>query len=290
MKASEKAEALIEALPYLQKFRNKVMVIKYGGAAMENEGLIESVLRDIIFLEAVGINPVVVHGGGKAITRAMKDSGLTATFIDGLRVSDKESMKVIEKTLAEEINPSIVKKMVQFGGKAKGVPGRTVLEAKKIEYRDAKTNQSIDLGFVGDITKVRADVLKKSIAAEEVPVISPIAEDGKGQVYNINADIAASEIAQALKAYKIIYLSDVNGIMRDPSRPDSTISTLTIGQIDQLKKEGVLDGGMLPKVDSAVKALNNGVEKVHFLDGRIPHSLLLEIFTDAGIGTEITSS
>jgi acetylglutamate kinase len=288
MKEASQAEALIEALPYMQKFRGQTMVVKYGGAAMDNENLVESVLRDIVFMEAVGINPVIVHGGGKAITRAMKASGLAAVFVDGLRVSDEKSMALIEKTLSEEINPSIVEKIISLGGRAAGFSGKQVLKAKKMEYRNAKTGEPADLGFVGDITGVEVKPLQAVLARETVPVISPIARDAEGQVYNINADVAAGEIAQALQAHKILYLSDVNGVMRDPQRIDSTISTLNLEQIAQLKKEGIIDGGMIPKVDSAAKALQNGVQKAHFLDGRIPHSLLLEIFTDAGIGTEIT--
>lgn len=283
------AATLIEALPYIQQFRGKTIVIKYGGAAMENDALVEGVLRDIVFLEAVGINPVLVHGGGKAITRAMKERGVIAKFIDGLRVSDAESMDVIEKTLSGEINPGIVNAINKLGGKARGFSGKEVLIARKMEYRTAKTGESVDLGFVGDILGVDTGPLRDAVRAEVMPVISPLARDGDGRVYNINADVAAGEIAQALKAYKIIYLSDVNGVLRDFKDPQSTISTLTIAEIDELKKQGIIDGGMLPKVDSAIEALRHGVQKVHFLDGRIPHSLLLEVFTDAGVGTEITA-
>lgn len=289
MNESLKAATLIEALPYLQQFRGKTIVIKYGGAAMENEALVEGVLRDIVFLEAVGINPVLVHGGGKAITRAMKERGVTAKFIDGLRVSDAESMEVIEKTLSAEINPGIVDSINKLGGKAKGYSGKEVLISRKMEYHRAKTGELVDLGFVGDIVGVDTGPLREAIAAEVMPVISPLARDGDGKVYNINADVAAGEIAQALKAYKIIYLSDVNGVLLDYKDPQSTISKLTIADIDELKAKGIIDGGMLPKVDSAVEALRKGVHQVHFLDGRMEHSLLLEVFTDAGVGTEITA-
>ncbi|PAW78246.1 MAG: acetylglutamate kinase [Verrucomicrobia bacterium Tous-C9LFEB] len=284
-----KAATLIEALPYIQQFRGQTVVIKYGGAAMENEALVEGVLRDVVFLEAVGINPVLVHGGGKAITRAMKERGVVAKFIDGLRVSDAESMDVIEKTLSAEINPGIVDAIKKLGGKARGFSGKEVLIARKMEYRLAKTGEPVDLGFVGDILGVDTGPLRDAVRAEVMPVISPLARDGDGRVYNINADVAAGEIAQALKADKIIYLSDVNGVLRDFKDPQSTISTLTIAEIDELKKQGIIDGGMLPKVDSAIEALRHGVKKVHFLDGRMAHSLLLEVFTDAGVGTEITA-
>ncbi|PTY06769.1 acetylglutamate kinase [Verrucomicrobia bacterium LW23] len=283
-----KAEALIEALPYIQRFRGQTMVIKYGGAAMDNDEIVERVLRDIVFLEAVGINPVLVHGGGKAITRAMKERGVQAQFIDGMRVTDLAQIDLIDQTLSSEINPSIVQNIRNAGGKATGFNGKHVLKARKMRYVQAKTQQEVDLGYVGDIIGVHTQPLLEAIAHEEMPVISPIGSDDQGNLYNINADVAAGEIAQALNAFKIIYLSDVNGVMRDPKQPDSTISHLTIAQIDRLKKEGIIDGGMIPKVDSAIEALESGVKKVHFLDGRIPHSLLLEIFTDAGIGTEIT--
>lgn len=288
MITDKRASILVEALPYIQKFRGRIIVIKYGGAAMENDELVAGVLRDIVFLEAVGLNPVVVHGGGKAISRAMKEAGLTPTFIDGLRVSDAASMDIIVRTLADEINPGIVRQLEGLGGRAQGFPGYKVLKASKTRYVQEKTGQEFDLGFVGDIKGVMTAPLLKAIKNEITPVISPLGSGEDGKTYNINADIAAAEVAEALQAYKIIYLSDVNGILHDPRQPDSTIPSLTATDIAVLKKKGVIDGGMLPKVDSALKALRNGVQKAHFLDGRIPHSLLLEIFTDSGIGTEIT--
>ncbi len=287
MTPQEKASVLFEALPYLQEFRGKVIVIKYGGAAMENEELIDQVLQDVIYLESVGINPVLVHGGGKAITRAMKDSGIQAEFIDGMRVSDPASMEIIERVLSNEITPGIVDRISRLGGRAKGFSGRQVLRATQMLYRQESTGKVLDLGFVGDITGVKAGPLLETIASERIPVISPLAVDDAGNVYNINADLAAAEIAQALKADKIIYLSDVDGVMQDPKKPETRISSLTLTQIDVLKKDGTISGGMLPKVNSAVECIRAGVKAVHFLDGRMPHALLLEIFTDAGIGTEI---
>jgi acetylglutamate kinase len=288
-KHNEAAEALIEALPYIQNFRGHTVVIKYGGAAMENEELVERVLKDVVFLEAVGINPVLVHGGGKAITRALKEKGITAQFVDGLRVSDPASMNVIEATLSTVINPRIVETIRRLGGKARGFHGGDVMQAERRAHRDA-AGKEVDLGLVGEVINVDADVLRREISAEIVPVISPLGRDRQGVLYNVNADVAAGEVAQALGAYKLIYLSDVNGVMRNPEDKDSTISTLTIAQVNELKKKGIIAGGMIPKLDSAIEALERGVRKVHLLDGRIPHSLLLEIFTDAGIGTEITAS
>jgi acetylglutamate kinase len=240
MMRNTKADALLEALPYFQQFRGRTVVVKYGGAAMENPDLVEGVLRDVVFLEAVGINPVVVHGGGKAITAAMRQENLTAKFVDGLRVTDVASIKIIDRILTQVISPSLVEKIRELGGKAE--------------------------------------------------VLSPLGRGRDGQVYNINADIAAAKIAQALKAHKIIYLSDVNGVRRDPKDESSLISTLTPAQIQILKEEGVIASGMIPKVDSALEALAGGVSKVHFLDGKNAHSLLLELFTDAGIGTEIAAT
>jgi acetylglutamate kinase len=284
-----KADALLEALPYFQQFRGRTVVIKYGGAAMENPELVESVMRDIVFLEAVGINPVVVHGGGKAITAAMRQENLTARFVDGFRYTDEASIRIIDRVLTEEISPALAAKVRELGGKAKILSGKEVLVAEKAPPREDATGAKLDLGFVGNIVSVDAAKVQKLIKAEIVPIISPLGLGRDGQVYNINADIAAAKIAQALKAHKIIYLSDVNGVRRDPKDETSLISTLTPAQIQQLKHDGVIASGMIPKVDSALEALAGGVAKVHFLDGKQAHSLLLELFTDAGIGTEIAA-
>jgi acetylglutamate kinase len=289
MMRNTKADALLEALPYFQAFRGRTVVVKYGGAAMENPDLIESVMHDIVFLEAVGINPVVVHGGGKAITAAMRQENLTARFIDGQRVTDAASIRIIDRVLTEAISPALAAKVRELGGKAEIVSGKDVLVAEKAEPKVDATGAKIDLGFVGVITAVNVDQVQKLVDAEIVPIISPLGRGRDGQVYNINADIAAAKIAHALKAHKIIYLSDVNGVRRDPKDENSLISTLTPAQIQQLKDDGVIASGMIPKVDSALEALAGGVGKVHFLDGKQAHSLLLELFTDAGIGTEIAA-
>jgi len=290
MMRNTKADALLEALPYFQQFRGRTVVIKYGGAAMENPELVESVMRDIVFLEAVGINPVVVHGGGNAITAAMRQENLTARFVDGLRVTDAASIKIIDRVLNEVIGPSLAAKIEELGGKAQVLPGKEVLTAvRAMPHLDA-TGAKVDMGFIGEITAVNVIAVQRLIDAEIVPVISPVGRGGDGQIYNINADIAAAKIAQTLKAHKIIYLSDVNGVRRNPRDENSLISTLTPAQIQQLKQEGVIASGMIPKVDSALEALAGGVAKVHFLDGKKAHSLLLELFTDAGIGTEIAAT
>ena len=290
MMRNTKADALLEALPYFQQFRGKTVVVKYGGAAMENPDLVESVMRDVVFLEAVGINPVVVHGGGKAITAAMRQESLQAKFIEGMRVTDAASIKIIDRVLSETISPSLAEKLREFGGKAEVLSGKDVLIAEKATPRMDDKGVKIDLGFVGDIVATDITQVQKLIDAEIVPIISPLGRGRDGQVYNINADIAAAKIAQALKAHKIIYLSDVNGVRRDPKDEASLISTLTPAQIKSLKQQGVIAAGMIPKVDSALEALAGGVAKVHFLDGKQAHSLLLELFTDAGIGTEIAAT
>lgn len=280
------AEVLVEALPYIQSFRGKTVVIKYGGSAMEDADLMKIVLRDIVFLEAVGINPVLVHGGGKAITRRMDEKGHKAKFAAGLRITDEKTISIVEEILDTKINPDLVKKLVSFGGRAKSVSGKKVFQVKKTAPVDHQ-GEKIDIGLVGEITRCHTEEVLDIIKDEVVPVISPLGIDSKGQTYNINADVAAVNIAVALRAHKIVYLSDVNGILRDEKKPQSTISSLKPKDVEQLKREGILHGGMLPKVDSSLEALKAGISKIHLIDGRIPHALLLELFTDHGIGTEI---
>jgi acetylglutamate kinase len=281
------ADTLIEALPYIQRFRGQTFVIKYGGAAMEEPDLIPLVLRDIVFLEAVGINPVIVHGGGKAITRRLQERGVQARFAAGLRVTDEATVDVVDEVLSSVINPEITAGINRFGGRARSFSGRLVFRARKatpVIHEGAE----VDLGYVGDVVGCQILQIIKAINEEVVPVISPLGEDDSHQAYNINADVAAAEMAIALEASKIIYLSDVNGIFRDPRDPASRIPSLDPAGVGDLKADGTISGGMLPKVDSCLKALEHGIEKVHLIDGRIPHALLLELFTDKGIGTEIT--
>ena len=281
-------ETLIEALPYIQKYRGQTFVIKYGGSAMDDDSVVARMLQDVVFLEAVGINPVLIHGGGKAITSRMKESGLPARFVNGLRVTDVASIGIVEEVLDTVINPAIVDHLNASGGRAVGIPGKRVMLGRKLPLQ-AEGAEMVDMGFVGEVLQVRLDEVERAIEAEAVPVISPLAVDEFGAVLNINADIAAGTIAGGLRAAKMIYLSDVPGLMRDPKDPTSVISSANRAQIRQLVTEGVIAGGMLPKVDSALNALQRGVRKVHFIDGRLPHALLMEVFTDAGIGTEIVS-
>jgi acetylglutamate kinase len=283
-----KAEVLVEALPYMQNFRGLTVVIKYGGSAMEDPVLVETVLRDIVFLEAVGINPVIVHGGGKAISQRMKDAGLKPVFAGGLRVTDAASIDIVSDVLNHTISPEIVKKIGELGGSAVACPGPGVFQAKKSPPLEVD-GKPVDLGFVGELTGCETGVIQAAVRREVVPVISPLGRDAAGQLYNINADTAAAEMAVALGAAKMIYLSDVNGILRDPCDASTRIPTVTLADIESLKKEGIISGGMLPKVESFAKVIRSGVKKVHLVDGRIPHALLLELFTDRGIGTEIVA-
>lgn len=283
-----KAATLIEALPYLQAFRGQTFLIKMGGAAMENPELVKKVMRDIVFLEVVGINPVIVHGGGKAISAAMTKAGLKAEFIGGFRVTSPEAIKIVEKTLSDELNPGLVEMLREFGGKAVGVPGTDVFIGERIKGTNAE-GEKVDIGRVGQVVGSQKAKMQEALNADIVPVISPLASElGTGKPLNVNADLAAAALAKDLRAAKLIYLSDVPGLMKDPSDPETLIASINPQQAASLMADGTISGGMIPKVTSALDALKNGVDKVHFIDGRQGHSLLLEIFTKSGIGTEIT--
>lgn len=282
-----KASALLEALPYIQKFAGQTFVVKYGGSFMDSPDLAvrEGVARDLVFLEAVEINPVVVHGGGKAITRAMDIAGLKACFIQGQRVTDGPTVEVVDQVLSREINPEVVR-MIQQLGVAKGFAGTDIFICRKLWLSNA-SGEPVDIGFVGEVTGVNIAPLLECIQSGIIPVISPTARDETGQIYNCNADVAAAMAAIALKACRLVFMSDVSGLMRDPKDPTTVIPHLQISEVPQLKSLGIVDKGMIPKVDSAVTALRAGVDKVSLVDGRIAHAVLLEIFTDAGIGTEV---
>jgi len=285
-----KAETLLEALPYVQKFSGATFIIKYGGSFMDSPdaNVRNGVARDIVFLEAVEINPVVVHGGGKAITRAMEKSGLKANFIQGQRVTDEATVKIVDDVLSREINPEVVATINSLGGAAQGFAGTDIFKCRKL-WLDDKENPGakIDIGYVGEVVGVNTGPLLKCIEQGITPVISPTALGEDGHVYNCNADVAAAQIAIALKAKRLVFMSDVPGLLSDPKDPDSVVSHLKTDAVAELKKTGVIDKGMIPKVDSAVAAIKTGVEKVSFVDGRVPHSVLLEIFTDEGVGTEV---
>jgi len=287
MDSTDKAKALIEALPYLQAFRGKTFLIKMGGAAMEDPALVAMVMRDIVFLEVAGINPIVVHGGGKAITAAMAAAGLEARFVGGFRVTTDEAIEIVARVLSEEINPGLVGMIREFGGKAVGIAGNEVFLGEKIHGTDAQ-GQRVDLGNVGEVVGCRLAHLDAALAAGIMPVISPLAAElTNGRPLNINADLAAAALAKELRVAKLVYLSDVPGLLADPADPASLIQSVTCAAAAALIADGTISGGMIPKIRSAVDALGAGVRKVHFVDGRQPHALLLEIFTDGGIGTEV---
>jgi acetylglutamate kinase len=282
-----KAAVLIEALPYIQRFRGEKIVIKFGGSVMENEELMATTIRDIVFMETVGMKPVVVHGGGKAITARMNELGIETRFINGLRYTCEKTIGVVDDVLHNVINANIVEKARGFGSKAHSISGKSFLKARRKFTKCPDTGRKLDIGLVGDIHHVDTKLIVEALDSGLLPVIPPLACDDSGKVYNINADIAACEIAEALKARKLVFISDVPGILLDPKDEGSVISTIKVGEIEGLMKKKIISGGMIPKVQSAVSALKAGTNKIHMIDGRIRHSLLLEIFTDKGVGTEI---
>ena len=282
-----KADILIEALPYLQAYRDQTILIKFGGSAMDNPELVKSLMRDIVVMEIMGLNPVVVHGGGKAISKAMVDAGLEARFVNGLRVTTPEAIDIVERTLSGTINPGLVEMMRDHGGKAVGIPGTNVFVGEKLMEKDADGNP-VDIGMVGRVIGCQLSRVQEALSLQLTPVISPLARElGTNQSLNVNADLAAAALARELKPVKLVYISDVPGLMNNPSDPSTIIQSINRKEAFELIEQGVISGGMIPKVKSAVDALNAGVRKVHFIDGRLRHTLLLEIFTPEGIGTEI---
>jgi len=283
-----KAATLLEALPYIQRFSGATFVIKYGGSFMDSPDpeVRSAVARDIVFLEAVEINPVVVHGGGKAITRAMEKAGLKASFIQGQRVTDEAAVAIVDQVLSREINPEVVRDLEALGCRARGFAGPDIFTCRKAHLTGAD-GQPIDLGYVGEVVSVNTAPLLECLREGVTPVISPTARGEDGRIYNCNADVAAAQAAIALRARRLVFMSDVPGLLANPKDPSSLIPHLKTADIHRLKAEGVIDKGMIPKVDSAVAAIRAGLEKVSFVDGRAPHSVLLEIFTDAGVGTEV---
>jgi len=288
-KTISKAATLLEALPYIQRFRGQIFVVKYGGSFMDSSDPAERhrVARDVVFLEAVGIDPVVVHGGGKAVTRALEEAGLKTEFVSGHLVTDAATVEIAERVLSREINPEIVKAIQDFGGKARGFSGADIFRCRKFPLKD-ENGRDVDLGFVGEVIDLNVDPLRECIRRSLTPVISPTARAHR-KIYNCNSDAAAAKTAMALKARRLIFVSDVSGLLRNPQDPRSLVRHLSVAEVPELKKAGAIAEEMIPKVDSAVAAIESGVEKVQFVDGRIPHSILLEIFTDAGVGMELVS-
>ena len=278
----KKAEVLIEALPYIQKFNRKIIVVKYGGSAMSNEELQKNVIKDVTLLKLVGFKPIIVHGGGKEISRWVGKVGKEAKFVNGLRVTDEETMEIAEMVLGK-VNKGLVTMVQELGVKAVGISGKDggLLQVEK-KYADGE-----DIGFVGNITDVNPKVLYDLLEKDFLPIVAPIGLDEHFQTYNINADDAACAVAKAVGADKLVFLTDIEGLYKDVDDKSSFISRLTASQADELIEGGYIGGGMLPKLSNCTSAIRNGVNRVHILDGRIPHCLLLEIFTNQGVGTAI---
>ena len=281
----EKTKTLQEALPHIQRFRDATVVIKYGGHAMIDPKLKQEVMQDVVLMENVGINPVIVHGGGPEITTLMDRVGLQPQFIDGQRVTDAETLDIAEMVLAGKLNGEIVSRINQLGGRAVGLSGK---DGRLIVARKMDMDAGKDMGYVGEVEQINAELIAILDQNNYIPVISPIGAAPDGQTYNINADSVAAQLAARLGARKLILLTDVRGICRDAADPGTLINRLKIAEATALIEEGVVRGGMIPKVRACQAAIEAGVESAHILDGRLPHALLIELFTDRGIGTMIT--
>lgn len=277
-----KAEVLIEALPYIQRFNHKVIVVKYGGSAMVDETLKKRVIEDVTLLKLVGFKPIIVHGGGKEISSMVNRLGMEAKFVNGLRVTDENTIEIAEMVLGK-VNKSLVQLVESLGVRAIGISGKdgALLKVNK------KYSNGEDIGFVGEVKQVNTEIIEDLLEKDYIPIICPIGLDDDFNTYNINADDAACAIAQAMKAEKLAFLTDIEGVYKDPKDPETLISELSVSEAEGLMKDGYIGGGMLPKLQNCVDAINSGVSRVHILDGRIPHCLLLEIFTNKGIGTAI---
>jgi len=290
--AMKKAAVLVEALPYIKKFYGKIVVIKYGGHAMLNRGLKEAVLTDTVLMKYVGMHPVIVHGGGPEITGMLQRVGKESRFVGGLRVTDEEAMEIVEMVLVGKINKGIVSQINRIGGRAVGLSGKDadLFQAVR-KYHRVRTPEGgeelADIGFVGEISRVNPEIVATVIAEGYIPVVAPVAVGAQGESYNVNADNAAGRLAAALGADKLLILTDVEGIMADRNDPASLISVLRVKEVPSLIERGVIDGGMIPKVECCLDALAGGVRTTHILDGRVPHSILLEVLTDKGIGTMV---
>jgi len=290
--AIRKADALVDALPYIQQFAHRPVVIKFGGNAMTDPQIVDDVVEDIVFLAAVGIQAIVVHGGGPHVSEAMRAAGLEPQFVEGLRVTDAAALEVVVRVLTEDVNADILARIRKHGGTATPgfCNGQSILTCRRkrplLTDADGKQYEA-DLGFVGDVIAVDTGPLIQVTAQHGIAVVPPIGQDRSGQLYNVNADTAAAAIAAALKAEKIVFLSDTHGVMTEPGNDESLIESITEDQVKELVADGIISGGMLPKVQACIAALDGGVRKAHIIDGRLPHSLLLEIFTRKGIGTQI---
>lgn len=285
----EKASVLIEAVPYIQDFSGSLVVVKVGGSVQESPENLLRLLSDIAFMRTVGIKVILVHGGGKAISRAMEREGIPSNFVQGLRVTDERTISVVEQVIKHEVNANILRLLNNnFHVLARPLHGDWVMTVRKVTGTDPETGATLDWGYVGEPVHVKTEAIAQMTDAGVIPVITPLGVgEEAGMLYNVNADIAAVAIAKAMRVRKLVFISDVPGLLRDINDPGSLISTLRLGDVQQLKDDGVISGGMLPKIDSCVEAIEAGVQRVHLVDGRMPHSLLLEIFTKQGVGTEI---
>ena len=289
--AIQKADVLIEALQWIRQFRGKITVIKLGGSVMENDRAMIHLLLDVVFMETVGMWPVVIHGGGAAITRAMAEAGLEPRFVQGRRYTDEATLEIVEKVLAGEVNEHIAQRINELGGRAEPLNFRTtnVLTGERILLPDVN-GDPVDLGYVGAVTGVDRATIEHLCHSGVVPVIPSMCVTKEGQKLNVNADTAATAVAQALEAEKLVYLSDVNGVRRDKNDPESLIHSLTAEEANEMIASGTVDSGMIPKVQACLETLERGVRKVHIIDGRLRHSLLLEVYTSKGVGTQIVRS
>lgn len=276
---SDRSEVLVQALPYIQKYRNKTVVIKYGGNAMINEELQDAVMTDIVLLRSVGVNIVLVHGGGPEISDMLKRLNKESKFVEGLRYTDEETIDVVQMVLAGKVNKHLVQLISKHGGKAIGLCG---LDGDMIQ---AKKHTDIDVGFVGDITGINTDVIKYTLENSYIPVVSTVATGENGEVFNVNADTAAASIAASLHAEKLLLMTDICGLLADKEDDSTLIRDVQVSQIASLKSQGIISGGMIPKIDCCVEAVRRGVSQTNIIDGRIPHSILIELFTDEGFGT-----
>lgn len=290
--AIQKADVLIEAMGWIRRFRDKITVIKLGGSVMEDPAALDHLLLDIVFMETVGMRPIVVHGGGAAITRAMAEANLEPRFIQGRRYTDEATLQIVERVLARQINESIAQRIEAFGGRAMplnfmGETNNNVLFGERLALPAKHGSEPVDLGFVGHVTRVDREILDNLCYAGQVPVIPSMCESADGERLNVNADTAATAVAQAVGAEKLVFLSDVNGVRRDKNDPDSLIHSLTADEARRLIADGSIEAGMIPKVEGCLETLSKGVRKIHIIDGRLRHSLLLEIYTNRGVGTEL---
>ncbi len=280
-----KADILIEALPYIQRLSGKTVVIKYGGNAMVDESLTTKILQDITLLKYVGVNPIVVHGGGPEINKLLGALNIKSQFHNGLRITDGDTMEVVQMVLSGKINKDIVSQLNQLGAKAIGLCGK---DAGLLRVVKKKGKDDVDLGYVGEVVSVNVKLLELLSKDEYIPVIAPVGVGEDGHAYNINADTVAGDIAAALKAEKLIFLTDIDGIRADPNDPETLIHTISVGEIHDMIASGAIQGGMIPKVEGCIKSVESGVNRTHILNGTIPHPIVLEIFTDSGIGTMVT--